>query len=427
MPTSESARRVWRWFAMRENCAEDNTDLFAALAVESPVVHFPGLWVVSRHDLVTKLSNHPALTMVSPDFPAEIREGNPEFTAFFSRSMSVRAPEDHRRLRGVLAREFSARNIERLRERIDTIVDGLIVPRAHGAPFDFVAEVAVPLPSLVTAALLGLPEQDWPQVTRWARGLLAQLGKSFPGVVQTADPISVTGFQELRAYVSDIVDARHGGGEDVISRLNQAAASGQMSRDEVIDMVLLLFMTGVDTVTSGLTNTLACLLTRPDDWQRVVDDPRRWAGVAWAESLRLLTPVTFGARMAAEDTRVGPLHFRAGEVVLLSFAAANLDPRRFEDPLAFRWDRNQSASLAFGHGAYFCLGAGLGGLQAEATLSRLARTGVELATPVDRLDWRAELTFNSPAELPVRVGATAGETAVPQAAVAPGVVTGAAG
>ncbi|MEV7022443.1 cytochrome P450 [Kitasatospora sp. NPDC093558] len=404
MSTSESARRVWRWFALRENCAEDNTDLFARLVTESPVVHMPGLWVVSRHDLVTKLSNHPAFTMVNPEFPAEIRADNPEFTEFFGRSMSVRAPEDHRRLRGVLAREFTGRAVERLRERVTGIVDGLLAPLRDGAPFDFVTEIAVPLPSLVTAALLDLPEEDWPQIGRWARGLLAQLGKSFPGSAQTTAPISVDGFRALRAYVADVVDARHGGGEDVVSRLNRAADAGQMSRDEVIDMVLLLFMTGVDTVTSGLTNALTCLLDRPADWQRVQDDPARWAGAAWAESIRLLTPVTFGARVAAEEAECGPLRFAAGDVVLLSFAAANLDPRRFEDPLAFRWDRNQSASLSFGHGAYFCLGAGLGGLQAELALSRIAEIGIAPAVPLDSLPWRSELTFNSPAELPVRLG-----------------------
>jgi hypothetical protein len=403
MSTSESARRVWRWFTLRENCAEDNTDLFARLATESPVVHMPGLWVVSRHDLVTKLSNHPAFTMVNPEFPAEVREANPDFTAFFARSMSVRAPEDHRRLRGVLAREFTGRAVERLRERITGIVDGLLAPLRDGAPFDFVTEIAVPLPSLVTAALLDLPEEDWPQIGVWARGLLAQLGKSFPGSAQHAAPISVAGFRALRAYVAETVDARHGDGKDVVSRLNQAADAGLMSRDEVIDMVLLLFMTGVDTVTSGLTNALTCLLTRPGDWRRVQEDPARWAGPAWDESIRLLTPVTFGARVAAQDAHWGPLRFAAGDVVLLSFAAANLDPRRFEDPLTFRWDRNHSASLSFGHGAYFCLGAGLGGLQAELTLRRLAETGVTLTVPPGDLSWRPELTFNSPAELPVRL------------------------
>src|SRR5262249_53468214 len=151
-------------------------------------------------------------------------------------------------------------------------------------------------------------------VGTWARGLLAQLGKSFPGSVQSTDPISVADFRSLRAYVADVVDARHGGGEDVVSRLNQAADAGQLSHDEVIDLVLLLFMTGVDTVTSGLTNALTCLLTRPDDWQRVVDDPVRWAAPAWNESIRLLAPVTFGARKAVEEARLGPLHFAQGDV-----------------------------------------------------------------------------------------------------------------
>lgn len=90
--------------------------------------------------------------------------------------------------------------------------------------------------------------------------------------------------------------------------------------------------------------------------------------------------------------------------MLLAFAAANLDPRRFEAPLEFRWDRTQNASMSFGHGAYFCLGAGLGSLQSELLLARLAQDGIALAQPADSLPWRSELTFNSPAVLPVRLG-----------------------
>lgn len=405
MSTTESARRVWRWFAMQEDSAADNTDLFAQLVTESPVVHFPGLWVISRHDLVAKFSNHPGLTMVSPDFPAEMREENPDFTEFFGNSMSVRAPEDHRRLRGVLAREFTGRSVERLREKISHIIDTLLAgPTAEGG-CEFVSRVAVPLPSLVTAALLDLPEEDWAQVTTWSRGMLAQLGKSFPGNQPTVDAISVDGFRELRSYVESVVRERDTlNATDVISRLNAARRGGQLSHDEVVNMVLLLFMTGVDTVTSGLTNALLCLLTRPAEWQRVAEDPGKWAAPAFAESIRLRAPVTFGARIAAEDLPIGNVVISKGEIVLLAFASANLDPRRFEAPLEFRWDRTQNAGMSFGHGAYFCLGAGLGSLQSELLLARLAQDGVALAQSEDSLPWRRELTFNSPAALPVRLG-----------------------
>lgn len=100
-------------------------------------------------------------------------------------------------------------------------------------------------------------------MTTWSRGMLAQLGKSFPGAKPTTEPISVEGFQKLRSYVESVVrerDTRNG--TDVISRLNASRRSGHLSHDEVVNMVLLLFMTGVDTVTSGLTNALLCLLTR---------------------------------------------------------------------------------------------------------------------------------------------------------------------
>ncbi|MEV6007869.1 cytochrome P450 [Streptomyces sp. NPDC051976] len=413
MATTKITSQLLRWLVLREGWAEDSTDLFARLVREAPVVRFPGangMWVVSRHDLVTKISNHKGFATVRPTFPEHSRENNADFVDFFTQSLTFQPPDDHRRLRGVLAGGFTSLSLERLRERTAALIDELLAPLVADGGGEFVSQVAVPLPSLVTAALLDLPEEDWPSVTGWARGMLAQLGAAYFGAATPMDPISIEQFRALRSYVDEVVRRREKSrGPDVISRLAAAKDARQVSHEEVVNLVLLLFMTGVDTVTSALANSLVGLLGRPQEWRRVVADPDR-AGAAFEESVRLLAPAAIGVRTAREDVAFGARTVREGDVVMLAYAAANLDPRRFEDPLEFRWDRVQSTSMTFGHGRHYCLGARLGLMQGELVLRKLAGTDVALAR-TEPLVWRNELAFNSPAELRLRFGP---DTAVPR-------------
>ncbi|MFG2794360.1 cytochrome P450 [Streptomyces sp. NPDC048419] len=411
MSPSEIAGRLLRWFILQEGWTRDSTALFAEMARGAPVVRFPqipdapGMWTVSRHDLVIDILNHSSFTTVEPKFPDPVRKKNPDFVEFFKKSLTFQASTDHRRLRGVLSGGFSARSLDRLRERTSALVDDLFAGLLADGGGDFVSKVAIPLPSLVTAALLDLPEEDWPMVTGWAQGMLAQLSTGYLGMTASVDPISVGQFRLLRSYVDDLVRQRaNSKGSDVISRLAAAKAARQVSHEEVVDLVLLLFMTGVDTVTSGLSNSILCLLDRPEEWKRVQEDPGLCLA-AFEESVRLLAPATFGVRTAREDVEFAGGIVRTGDVVMVAYAAANLDPRRFKDPLEFRWDRVQSTSLTFGHGRHYCLGARLGLLQGELVLRKLAETKVALGTPSDAVMWRNDLAFNSPAQLWLQFGA----------------------
>ncbi|NUR92229.1 MAG: cytochrome P450 [Nonomuraea sp.] len=397
----EIAHEVLEYLCSTGARGERAHDLFSRLAVRAPVVRLRRAWIVSGHALVTALAGNPALVMPPPHFPEETRAASPSFVEFFCSSMSTRPAPDHRRLRGVLTKEFSGRAVERLRAPIQALADRLLDGLAAKGGGDFVSEVAVPLPVLVTCAMLDVPEEDRDQVLRWAKSLTAHIHSSFPGGAGPDDvqPMTETEFARMRGYVSDLVERRHGG-PDLISRLNAAKDAGTIGHDEVVNMIMLLFMTGFDTVTVGLTNTLLCLDRHPGVWQALRDDPGL-APAAFAEAVRLHTPVVMGARVATGDVELGELSIRRGDTVLLLYAAANLDPVRFPDPSAYRLDRERGTTMSFGHGTYFCIGAALAPLQAEAVLRRLAR-----ATPVldtANLRWREELAFNGPAALPLSI------------------------
>ncbi|GII86898.1 hypothetical protein Ssi03_48880 [Sphaerisporangium siamense] len=400
----EIAHEVLEYLCSAEARGERAHDLFSRLPLRAPVVRLRRAWIVSGHGLVTSLAVNPGLVMPPPDFPARTRAASPGFVEFFRSSMSTRPAADHRRLRGVLTKEFSGRAVERLRAPIQALADRLIDRMAARGGGDFVSEVAVPLPVLVTCTMLGLPEEDWDQVLRWAKALTAHIHSSFPGGAEPgADPMSEAEFARMRDYVGDLVERRRGG-LDLVSRLNAAKEAGAIDHDEVVNLIMLLFMTGFDTVTVGLTNTLLCLHRNPGVARALRSDPGP-APAVFAEAVRLHTPTVMGARVATCDIRTGELDIRAGDTVLLLYAAANLDPARFPDPLAYRPDRERGAGVSFGHGTYFCVGAALAPLQAEAVLRRLARMTPAPVVDATGLAWRDELAFHGPATLPLSIPA----------------------
>jgi cytochrome P450 len=417
---SSLAKQAWRYFSQPEMRGPRAHEVFARLAAEAPVVRYDGAWLISGYDLVTTFANEPRCSMPRPDFPAVIRRENPDFVDFFSSSMSVRGADAHRRLRAALTREFTGRAVERLRPRIVEIVDELLAQPLRRGAIEFVSEVAVPLPVMVTAALLDLPRADWRHVLGWAQGLTAQISQSFPmGARDDTPPISASAFRDLRGYVDDLVRERaHSDAPDLISRLGRARVAGQLSHDELVNMVLLLFMTGFDTVTGGLTNTLYHLAGHPELWRRIVAEPGL-SGAAFSESIRLLTPVIMGVRVADEDIPFAGRTVQAGDMILLGYAAANLDQRRFDRPQEFRLDRPATANVSFGHGTYFCIGAALAALQADVLLRRLAATAPGLRLGTTEVHWRAEIAFNTLVELPLRLDAGTG-TATDELALAGG-------
>lgn len=400
---AEIVQRLWRHFARQEPFGKEAPDFFAELAERAPVVRFDGMWVISGYDLVTRLCTHPGFPMAAPVFQEDVRRDNPQFVRFFSGTMSVRAAEEHQRLRSVLTGAFSGRRLAALRGRIDEVVAELLAEPLRRGEAEFVAEIATPLPALVTAVLLGVPPADRELVTARATGMMNQLAAGFLAEAhpEAGPPITAAEFAELREYVADQLARRRAKpADDLIGHLAQAQQDGKLSADEAVDMVLLLFMTGLDTVTAALANTLVVLSERPEIAAALAAD-EQCADRVFAEAIRLRTPVAFGSRQVTHDLSVGKLDFKAGDTVILAFAAANLDPRKFADPLEFRWDRPITGNVAFGHGSYYCLGSALAAMTAQSLLQAVHHRLPTPSRPLAELPWRASLAFPTPRVLPV--------------------------
>ncbi|RKT79846.1 cytochrome P450 [Terracoccus luteus] len=379
--------------------------VFRELPSVAPVLLLPlGMVLVSSAELVRRAAAAPQLVIGEVDFPQHVRDQNPEFVAFFASSLSFLDRADHHRLRRVLSEHFTPRGVDALRPTVAGIVDRLTAEVVSAArtdgEVDLVTAFANELPPRAMGALLGLPEHEWASVAASGRGMLARIASSFPNLQAQDAPITDDGFVALRDRVARLLDepvADH----TLAASLQGARRRDELSREEAVSLMLLLFMTGVDTVAAALTNVVVALLRRPEalaDWLA----GRTATDAVVHEALRLDAPLPFGMRVAREPLTLGDVQIPAGSTVMLATAAANVDPARHDHP--DRWQPGtRPPAQTFGHGTYRCLGALFAGLQCELALDALRPLGVRV-TDHRRVQWRSDISFHTPTHLPVALG-----------------------
>ncbi|MEU1555421.1 cytochrome P450 [Streptomyces scabiei] len=277
----------------------------------------------------------------------------------------VADPPQHTRLRGLIAREFTGRRVERLRPRIQEITDSLLdamVPRGRA---DLVESFAYPLPLTVICELLGVPEID--------RAAFRKL--STEAVAPTSGESEYEAFVQLASFLGDLIEDKRCSppADDLLSALIRTTDEDgdRLSPAELRGMAFILLVAGHETTVNLITGAVHALLTHPGQLAEVRADPRLVDAVV-EETLRHEGPVenaTF--RYAAEPLDIGGTTVPAGDAVLIGLAAADRDGARCPDPDRFDIHRDTRGHLAFGHGIHYCLGAPLARLEARVALRSL--------------------------------------------------------
>jgi len=394
-------------FKKTEN-ARDPYPLLRWLRDHEPVHWSESLsaWVVTRYDDVLEIWNRPE-RFSSDRFRkvrAEFTSQRPEVravAAVLGDWLVFRDPPDHTRLRALLQKTFTPRQLEKSRPRIQEAIDGLLDDAIARGEMDFVQEFAFPLPALVIGLLLGAPARDIESIKTWSDQLAAYLG----GSVDAED-----NFTRAQAGVTSLVDyfrrllneKRRHPGDDLMCLMLQAEHEGQtLSEDEVISNCLLLLFAGHETTTNLLANGLYHLLRNPTALAELRDSGAL-AESAVEELLRFESPVPATVKVATEDLTWRGARIGAGEMLLPFLSSANRDPRQFPDPDRLDLRRHPNRHLAFGWGIHFCLGAPLARLEArlafQSVLSRLP--GLALAS--EEPAWRPWLFFRGLESLSVR-------------------------
>ncbi|MFD9516910.1 cytochrome P450 [Streptomyces sp. NPDC059979] len=308
-------------------------------------------------------------------------------------------PDDHLRLRRLVAKGFTARHVDLLRGEIGTAVDALVAQLGDriesDAEADLVAAFAKPLPLRVIGALLDVPADDQERFSAWISAMLSP--RSREGLVQAIG--------DVHGFLVDLVALRRAApGDDVLSGLIAARdEEDRLTEDELVSLAFLILGAGSENVQHVISAGMLTLLQHPDQLAELRARPARMAD-AVEELLRYTSPnQTAIRRFPTGPVEIGGVRIPAGDTVLFALASAHRDPARYPDPDRFDIDRADKAHLALGHGMHYCLGAPLARLQLTlalgALIDRLPR--LKLARPADQLRWNSTFRFRALHELPV--------------------------
>ena len=315
-------------------------------------------------------------------------------------------PPAHTRMRHLVNKAFTPRVIERIRPHIAEIADQLLDALPEPGALDVVSDLAIPLPMIVIAEVLGVPLSDRERFKSWSTDVANSLGGPFqaPEVLERARLSSI----EIADYFREqIAQRRKAPREDLLSALCAAEEQGDLlSEDELIATCILLLVAGNETTTNLIGNGMLALLNNPEERRRLEADPSLIEN-AVDEMLRYEGSVQMTSRIAGHDLEFRGQRFEEGQVVLLLLAAANRDPAQFPDPDRFDVARRPNRHLAFGQGIHYCLGAPLAVAEAQIAFQRLLRRLPEPEAAFEAPEWGQSFILRGLKHLPVRSGAVA--------------------
>jgi cytochrome P450 len=282
-------------------------------------------------------------------------------------------PPDHTRLRGLVAKAFSAPRVEAMRSNIQRLVDGIIdevAPRGH---MDLVGEYAFPIPATIISDMLGIPDADRSRFAKLSNDIIA-FGS---GIRSDMDPetqqqkvIEVS--KEFDSYLQELFAIkRRSVDDDLTTALIRAEdEEGRLSEEELTQNIRLLFMAGHETTVNLMGNALVALYRFPEQLERLKQQPQLMPK-AVEEFLRFDSSVQQLPRVAQQDVEIGNQLIRAGEMVICLLGSANHDPEIYPEPDQLDFERPFVRSKSFGGGIHFCLGAQLARIETEIALNTL--------------------------------------------------------
>ncbi len=337
------------------------------------------VWLISKFEDVSYVSKHQELFTsahgVRPSGPAKI-------------GLIDEAEPRHGRLRALINRGFTPRMVKKLERVFLGIVTESIDKVAKQGECDFVADIAVPLPLLLIAEMMGIDRKDQERFHRWSDDMIAGDGNfDNPEIIAK----SGAAYMEYAAYVTEIIeDRRKNPRDDLASILTGAKDDGflmdfenedrdpglpeideQLHNDELIKMMVILLVAGNETTRNGISGGMQLLIENPGERGKLRRDPSLIPS-AVEEMVRVVSPVQSFGRTVTRDTVLRGKEIEKGQQVLMLYPSANRDADVFEDPDVFKVERNPN-HMGFGQGSHFCLGANLARMEMRVAFSELLR------------------------------------------------------
>ena len=319
--------------------------------------------------------------------------------------MVMQDPPTHTEFRKLVSRGFTPRQVEAIEPTVrQFVVERIEKLRANGGG-DIVAELFKPLPSMVVAHYLGVPEADRGKFDGWTEAIVA--ANTADGGIGGALGTLGDALGEMMAYFTALIERRRTDpADDTVSHLVAAGVGADGDNAGVLSVLAFTFTMvtgGNDTTTGMLGGSVQLLHQRPDQRRLLVDDPSLIAG-AVDEFLRLTSPVQGLARTTTRDVTIGDRTIPADRKVLFLYGSANRDEREYGDD-AGELDvmRNPRNILTFSHGAHFCLGSAAARMQSRVALTELLARIPQFTVDEDGIVWAGGSYVRRPLSVPITV------------------------
>lgn len=362
-----------------------------------------GAWIVVSHREVgrlladprvgkdlRRLSTYGAQRPYGPDGLAEY---------YIEQWMECRLPTMHRRWRQLVLPGFTHRAVHGLRAELCRTADDLLTHALTHAPsdgqVDLLRDFARPFPVAVIVRVLGLTDLDTDRLAQLSRTIAAVLE---PNAAVSAREAGDAALAELVGLLWDAVRADRGPHPDGFLRRLVDANKGLLSPEQLIATVLLLFLSGNDTITGLIANGVLALASVPDQADRLRAHPELLP-MAVEEVLRFDAPACVAVRTTYEPMTIDGVTVERGAALLLAISSANRDPAAFAEPDVFRVDRRPIRHFAFGSGDHTCVGIGLARMEATIALEALLHRFPRLTHDPSTLRWSDALYLRSPENL----------------------------
>jgi cytochrome P450 len=380
---------------------------FAEMRDKAPIYYDARLQahVLSRYEDVSfVLKNHALFSSTKIRVAGRLQEERSSIQELSTVSSLVATdPPVHTRMRGLVSRSFTPKQINAMEPRVRELSRELVAQMSSRSEFDFMDALASPLPVTIIAEMLGIDPSRRRDFKHWSDTLIQssnasmQTGKTPDEVVRSA--------KEMLAYMTEVAEARRREPRgDLISLLVQETDGvAALTPQEVNSFTVLLLIAGNETTTNLLGNAITALIRHPEEYERFRREPSAAACSAICEeTLRYDSPVIGLFRRTTQEVEVSGGKLPADSSVLVLMAAANHDPRKFPDPQRFDPRRDTTGLLSFGHGIHFCLGAPLSRLEAPVALQELMerapRLGFAPRQP-EAIDYGASFFLRGPKSL----------------------------
>jgi len=381
--------------------------MYTALRDADPVHHVVAdnsahdYWVLSRHaDIWSAARDHETfssaqgLTLTYNELELIGLANNPP--------MVMQDPPIHTAFRKLVARGFTPRQVEAVEPKVrDFVIERIERLRSIGGG-DIIAELFKPLPSMVVAHYLGVPDEDRVQFDGWTDAIVAASASGPSGVIGAGDAVL-----SMMGYFTDLIERRRRDpGDDTVSHLVSAGVGADGDIAGVLSILAFTFtmVTGGNDTTTGLLGGAVQLLQQRTDQRQLLARQPELIGDAVEEFLRLTSPVQGLARTVTHDVTIGDTTVPAGRKVFLLYGSANRDERQF-GPDAGELDvtRRPRNILTFSHGAHHCLGAAAARMQSRVALTELLARCPDFEVDEDGIVWAEGSYVRRPLSVPVRM------------------------